>query len=367
MKSLLISTAVVALLATPILAQDTEYPDEKPAEAAETPTTETPDAAATEMPGDETGTTATSDELDGALDGNMLTINDQEISADTLIGQTVYAPEQGTEAEIDLSAGFADVPENWEEIGEIGDVLIDTSGSISSVVIDVGGFLGMGERDIRVELADIQIVPDTDGMDSYFAVYTGDRATIEEADLFDTEAAEEGGFTSIGPAGAHDMMMDGDASMSDDSAGMTDDSAAMTDDAAAMMDDSGDMTDDSADMTDDSADAADSAFDASDRPDREGLEEIAASSVTTEELQGARVYGSVDGWMGDISDLVLNEEGQVSHIVIDVGGWLGIGVHPVALSFEEIDLRRENDGDSIYAFVDFTQEELESMPEWTEE
>jgi len=124
-------------------------------------------------------------------------------------------------------------------------------------------------------------------------------------------------------------------------------------------------------MTDgeDTSMMADPASDASgpaDRPDREALDVIPADAITAEEMKGARVYGPVDGWVGDISELVLNEDGRMSHVVVDVGGWLGIGVHPVALAFDEIDLRRENEDGGVVAFVDYTEAELEAMPEWTE-
>lgn len=329
MKTLLVSTAMAAILAMPILAQDSENPDEQPADSVEAPATEAPDAQTPEMP--ETAAETAPAETDSALDGNMLTLDGQEIGADSLIGQNVYAPEEGAEEAVDLSAGIADAPDGWEDVGTIGDVLIDGSGSVNSVVIDIGGFLGMGERDVRVALADLHIVSDTDDADSYFILYTGNRAALEEADLFDPDAAAEEGFVPIGP---------------DD----------------AMMDDT--MTDgeDTSMMADPASDASGPA----DRPDREALDVIPADAITAEEMKGARVYGPVDGWVGDISELVLNEDGRMSHVVVDVGGWLGIGVHPVALAFDEIDLRRENEDGGVVAFVDYTEAELEAMPEWTE-
>ena len=43
-----------------------------------------------------------------------------------------------------------------EEIGEISEVLIDRDGSVKAVVISVGGFLGMGERNVAVPFERLQ-------------------------------------------------------------------------------------------------------------------------------------------------------------------------------------------------------------------
>ena len=45
-----------------------------------------------------------------------------------------------------------------EKIGDINEVLIGKSGSVSGVVVGVGGFLGMGEHDVLVKLDQIRFV-----------------------------------------------------------------------------------------------------------------------------------------------------------------------------------------------------------------
>jgi len=44
-----------------------------------------------------------------------------------------------------------------EKLGDISDILLDQSGKVSGVVIGVGGFLGIGERDILVGLDKLNI------------------------------------------------------------------------------------------------------------------------------------------------------------------------------------------------------------------
>ena len=45
-----------------------------------------------------------------------------------------------------------------EKLGDINEILLDKSGKIEGVVIGVGGFLGMGEHDIKVDMAKLKFV-----------------------------------------------------------------------------------------------------------------------------------------------------------------------------------------------------------------
>jgi sporulation protein YlmC with PRC-barrel domain len=45
-----------------------------------------------------------------------------------------------------------------EKLGDISEILLDQSGKVSSIVVGVGGFLGIGERDILVGLDKLNFV-----------------------------------------------------------------------------------------------------------------------------------------------------------------------------------------------------------------
>jgi hypothetical protein len=47
-----------------------------------------------------------------------------------------------------------------ENIGEINDLATDQSGKIVAALIGVGGFLGMGEKDVAVSVEDLKLAPD---------------------------------------------------------------------------------------------------------------------------------------------------------------------------------------------------------------
>ena len=45
-----------------------------------------------------------------------------------------------------------------EKLGDINEILLDKSGKVEGVVIGVGGFLGMGEHDIKVDMSKLKFV-----------------------------------------------------------------------------------------------------------------------------------------------------------------------------------------------------------------
>jgi sporulation protein YlmC with PRC-barrel domain len=62
-----------------------------------------------------------------------------------------------------LFFGQAVINNASETIGDINDLLFDKSGRISTAVIGVGGFLGMGEKSIAVPFAELSFTADAKG------------------------------------------------------------------------------------------------------------------------------------------------------------------------------------------------------------
>jgi hypothetical protein len=50
-----------------------------------------------------------------------------------------------------------------ESIGDINDVILDSGGKVASVVVGVGGFLGMGEKDVALSFDQLKFATDNDG------------------------------------------------------------------------------------------------------------------------------------------------------------------------------------------------------------
>ena len=50
-----------------------------------------------------------------------------------------------------------------EKIGEVNDLIVDGDGKVVAAVIGIGGFLGMGEKDVAITYKAIQVVRDEKG------------------------------------------------------------------------------------------------------------------------------------------------------------------------------------------------------------
>jgi hypothetical protein len=72
---------------------------------------------------------------------------------------------------------------NGEQIATISDLIFDQDRRIAGVILATGGFLGIGEHNVGVELSDLEPIPDADGY-----VVDLSRDAIENAPAFKTLA-----------------------------------------------------------------------------------------------------------------------------------------------------------------------------------
>jgi hypothetical protein len=100
--------------------------------------------------------------------------------------------------------------------------------------------------------------------------------------------------------------------------------------------------------------------------EREGFQMVQVNEVDAERLTGATVYDVNDENVGDVGDLLLSADGQVEDAIIDVGGFLGLGEKQVRVPFSDLSMLRNPETDELRIYVASTEEELESMPEYTE-
>lgn len=77
-------------------------------------------------------------------------------------------------------------------------------------------------------------------------------------------------------------------------------------------------------------------------------------------LESATIYGPGDEKIGSVSHM--HGTGAASQVVIDVGGFLGIGAKPVAVPARELEFMRDEDGD-VHAVTAWTKDQLKAMPE----
>lgn len=404
-----------------------------------------------------------------------------DIRASDFMGMRLYATEtavEGTEAQ--------GQQEGWEDIGEVNDVVLNRDGQVQAVLVDIGGFLGIGERTVAVSMDALQFLSDSataENADDFFLVMNASREQLEAAPEYtavqggemsaeqaaeETDQAIEDGASNIAAAGAavgaaagaavgtavegaenagenvadaagaavegtENAVEETGAELADAGTEVADEAAdageevaeeagqvGMTDtqeDQAEVADATQDTTEEAAEeSTQATAEAADESADQAEAvaegnatetemeadqtataatdttgadttaatdeaagaatttavtdteqtsartpTAREGFVAAGVEDFTADRLQGAAVYDQNDGRVGEVGEILLSEDGQVSDLVIDVGGFLGIGEKPVALAMDSVDILRQDGGEEIRVYVSQTEDELEGM------
>lgn len=95
---------------------------------------------------------------------------------------------------------------------------------------------------------------------------------------------------------------------------------------------------------------------------RNGYDRMEIHNLTAAALEGATVYGRDDETIGSIRSLQISTDGRITGAVIDVGGFLGIGVHSVLVPFSGLTVLRETDGSDLRVNIDTTKDKLAAMP-----
>ncbi len=76
-----------------------------------------------------------------------------------------------------------------DSVGDINDILIDSSGKVSAVVVGVGGFLGLGEKNVAIAFNSLKFEDST--TDGRMVRVSMSRAELESAPAFVTKAAAD--------------------------------------------------------------------------------------------------------------------------------------------------------------------------------
>ena len=81
--------------------------------------------------------------------------------------------------------------------------------------------------------------------------------------------------------------------------------------------------------------------------------------LTPDILKGATIYGADDRPLGHVSHL--HGSGAACQVIIDVGGFLGVGTKPVVVGLAQLEFMRGPDH-KVHAITDWTRHQLEAMP-----
>ncbi len=77
-------------------------------------------------------------------------------------------------------------------------------------------------------------------------------------------------------------------------------------------------------------------------------------------IEGAAIYGPDDSKVGSVAHM--HGAGAGAEVIVDVGGFLGLGAKPVALPMSSLNFMRDEGGD-VHATTTLTKEQAKDLPE----
>jgi hypothetical protein len=106
-----------------------------------------------------------------------------DVLASSLIGMRVYAVQN----DIDATKAYpAEARKEWADVGEVNDVVLDWAGGVKAVVLGVGGFLGVGEKNVAIEMASLRKVRESADSNDWFLVVNTSKEMLTNAPAYAT-------------------------------------------------------------------------------------------------------------------------------------------------------------------------------------
>lgn len=213
---------------------------------------------------------------------------------------TTNATATTTEVDAGKLIGQNVVDANGDTVGEIDAVMVDSKGKVQNVVLDVSSWL-QSEKLISVPWSDLQISSDN---------------KVVATSLTKDSAKQAAAYAYADPAHKGKVFTDGTVT------------GAGTGTGTGM---------------------------ALGTPIKNG-----DGSINASQLMGLNVENPNGDKVGEIGEVILDDSGKVDGVVVDVGGFLGVGTHPVLLDWKDVQLA--GSGNDVKANVAATVESLKAMP-----
>lgn len=86
---------------------------------------------------------------------------------------------------------------------------------------------------------------------------------------------------------------------------------------------------------------------------------IMPGQIRATQMNGSTVYDAHGKNIGDIKDVILDKQGRVAAVVLDVGSFLGVGGKHVALSMNDMKVDFDNNNKPKFS-VDMTKDQLKA-------
>jgi len=208
------------------------------------------------------------------------------------------------------AAVYDSTADDATKIGDVKDIVLGKDGKARLVIIGVGGFLGVGEKNVAYDFSKLEWI---NKKGDRWLVAKTTKEELQAQPNFDTKAYDAASAsTTAQPTG------DGQTAPA---------------------------------KTDKTATAS---------IDKSSLTEMPSDKISAANLIGTNVYGADDAKVGDIGDVILTGDKKVDAIIVDVGGFLGIGKKEVAIGMENLKFMTDKNGNR-YLYTDFTKEQLKTQ------
>ncbi len=222
----------------------------------------------------------------------------------TTDGQTTMAtPEMTMMSRADL--------DGMDNIGQINELVLSSDGRVRAIVIGVGGFLGVGEQDVAVTMDQVTFSVDPDDRTQIYVIVNTGAEMLKLSPRYERKA--------------------------------------MIDDVVAP-------------AATTSAEGR-TAFVAP-RVTRDGYNQVAVTEVSSEMLVGKSVYGVNDDSVGTIDNLIVNDKGAITEVIIDFGGFLGLGSSQVSVGFDELTILADQSRADVRVYIEATKEQVQAQPKY---
>lgn len=198
-----------------------------------------------------------------------------------------------------------------DNIGQVNEIVLSSDGRVRALVIGVGGFLGMGEHDVAVTMDQVTFAVDPDDRSLMYIVVNTAADMLTDSPRYERSATMA----------------------------------------------------DAPPRADRSTTADRTAF-AAPELTREGFNRVNATEVSTEMLTGKSVYDVTDNSVGTVQDLILDDAGAISQVIIDFGGFLGLGSTQVSIGFDELTILSNAGNTDVRIYVDATKEQIQALPQY---
>jgi len=233
-----------------------------------------------------------------------------------------------------------------DTIGEIKSVYISSGGTVDSVMVGVGGFLGVGEREVQLAWKDLQVA---DNGEKVTVNMTKDQLKAMAPYSYKDTSWRGNVFSDRG------VWTEEQRAARDARAG-TDAAAPVSRDPA--MADRKTTADRKPTATTTTGPAATAATEST--GDFNAAGDLSANAVI-----GTKIRNENKDTVGSVQDLYLDSQGATKTVVVSVGGFLGVGAKDVAIKWS--DLKQSRDGKSVVLVTSLSKDELKALPDYAEE